>query len=273
MAPDAGCFRALVVDDEPVAREAVRTLLREEPAIEIVGEAGSGDEAIRSVRRLHPDLLFLDVQMPGCDGFEVLEALGSDVPRGVLFVTAFDEHALRAFDVHALDYVVKPFGRPRFTKAVSRAVTRLRAEDAVSLHRTLAALLRSHRPAAEAPGVLSLEERDPPARPERLALRLGSRIVLVPVAEVDWIESDGDYVRLHGGGATHFVASRMAALEHLLDPRLVLRIHRSVIVNLARVRELTRDDDGGGSLRLGDGVRLRVARSRWSSLEHALGIG
>lgn len=269
--PDGGRFRALVVDDEPVAREAVRTLLREEPAVEIVGEAGSGDEAIRCVRRLRPDLLFLDVQMPGRDGFEVLEALGPDVPRGVVFVTAFDEHALRAFDVHALDYVVKPFGRPRFAAAVARAVARLRAEDAVSLGRTLAALARS-RAAPEKAGELSLDAEGPP-HPERLAVKVGARIVLVAVADVDWVESDGDYVRLHAKGASHFVATRTQALERLLDPKRFLRIHRSVIVNLGRVRELERDDDGGGAVLLGDGVRLRVARARWESLERALGIG
>jgi two-component system LytT family response regulator len=272
MAPDSGRFRALVVDDEPVAREAVHTLLREEPAIEVVGEAASGDEAVKGARRLRPDLLFLDVQMPGRDGFQVLEALGPDVPRGVVFVTAFDEHALRAFDVHALDYVVKPFGRPRFAAAVARAVARLRGEDAASLRRTLAALVRSQRPAAET-GSLALDAPGAPAHPERLAVRIGSRIVLVPVAEIDWIESDGDYVRLHAGETAHFVAARTQALERLLDPRRFLRIHRSVIVNLERVRELLRDEDGGGAVRLGDGVRLRVARARWDSLERALGIG
>jgi two-component system LytT family response regulator len=270
--PDAGRLRALVVDDEPVAREAVRTLLQEEPAIEVVGEAGSGDEAIQCVRRLQPDLLFLDVQMPGRDGFEVLEALGPDVPRGVVFVTAFDEHALRAFDVHALDYVVKPFGRPRFAAAVARAVARLRAEDAASLRRALAGLARSLKPSSEPAGLLALDDSGSPSHPERLTVRLGSRILLVPVDEVDWIESDGDYVRIHAGGAAHFIAARTAALERLLDPRRFLRIHRSVIVNLSRVRELARDDDGGGAVVLHDGVRLRVARSRWEGLERALGI-
>jgi two-component system LytT family response regulator len=269
--PDPSRFRAVVVDDEPVAREAVRTLLREEASVEVVGEAASGDEAIQCVHLLRPDLLFLDVQMPGRDGFQVLEALGADVPRGVVFVTAFDEHAVRAFDVHALDYVVKPFGRPRFAAAVARAVERLRAEDTASLRRTLAALFRSQRPATET-GQLS-DETDAPAYSERLAVRVGQRIVLVPVAELDWIESEGDYVRLHAGEASYFVAARTQAIERRLDPRRFLRIHRSVIVNLDRVRELQRDEDGGGAVRLGDGVRLRVARARWESLERALGIG
>jgi two-component system LytT family response regulator len=228
---------------------------------------------VHEIRRLRPDLLFLDVQMPGRDGFQVLEALGADVPCGVVFVTAFDEHAVRAFDVHAVDYVVKPFGRPRFAAAVARAVARLRAEDAVSLRRTIEALARSRRLEPGPAGILSSDGPSEPPRPERLAVRLGSRIVLVTVADVDWIESEGDYVRIHAGTDVHFLAARMHALEQRLDPRVFLRIHRSVIVNLARVRELRRDDDGGGAVVLRDGVRLRVARTRWETLESALAIG
>lgn len=260
-------FRALVADDEPMARGAVRTLLAGHPAIEVVGEATSGAETIAAVRRLRPDLLFLDVQMPGGDGFAALDALGPDVPRGVVFVTAFDEHALRAFEVHALDYVVKPFGRPRFDAAVTRAVARLAAEDALSLRSTLEALLAAARPGTAgtlAPGT---------ARPDNLAVRVGTRTLLVPVADVEWIESDGDYARIHAAGRVHLVSARMHALEDLLDPRRFLRVHRSVIVQLARVGELQRDEDGGGAVVLRSGVRLRVARGRWDELERALAIG
>lgn len=261
-------FRALVVDDEPAAREAVVALLADFPAIEVAGEAGSGDAAVETARRLRPDLLFLDVQMPGRDGFGVLEALGADVPRAVVFVTAFDEHALRAFEVHALDYVVKPFGRPRFATAVERALARLVADEALSLRRTLAVASLSSGPAAPE------GELAPPAAgaalATRLALRLGSRTVLLPVEELDWVEADGDYVRLHAGEAAHFVAGRLSALEERLDPARFLRIHRSLIVRLDRVRELRRDPDGGGSVALHDGVQLRVARGRWEALEQAL---
>jgi len=270
--PEPRRFRAVVADDEPVAREAVVTLLSEQPAIEIVGEAASGGETVELVRRLAPDILFLDVQMPRGDGFAVLEELGTDVPRGVVFVTAFDEHALRAFEVHALDYVVKPFGRPRFDAAVSRAVARLEAEEALSLRRTLESLMAERREAADPPGTLASESAAaPPAR--RLAVRHGSRTVLVPVAEVDWIAADGDYAQIHSGSASHLVSTRLQALQELLDPRGFLRIHRSVIVNLARVAELHRDDDGGGTAVLQDGIRLRVSRSRWEELERALDIG
>jgi two-component system, LytTR family, response regulator len=261
-------FRAVVADDEPVAREAVLTLLRDQPAVEVVGEAASGAEAVAIVRRLRPDLLFLDVQMPGGDGFAVLATLGSEVPRGVVFVTAFDEHAVRAFEVHALDYVVKPFGRPRFDAAVARAVARLEAEEALTLRRTLEALVEGRRTASDAAGTLASGT----ARPENLAVRVGTRTVLVPVAEIDWIESDGDYARIHASGRAHLVSVRMHALEELLDPRRFLRVHRSVIVSLPRVAELQRDDDGAGTIVLRSGVRLRVARGRWEELERALAI-
>lgn len=259
-------FRALVVDDEPGAREAVITLLAAEPAIEVAGEAGSGDDAVAAVRRLRPDLLFLDVQMPGRDGFGVLEALGPDVPRAVVFVTAFDEHAVRAFEVHALDYVVKPFGRPRFAAAVARALARLEADDALSMQRTLATAARGR--SGQAPEGELAEAGA--AGAERLALRLGSRTVLLAVDELDWVEADGDYVRLHAGETAHFVAGRLSALEERLDPERFLRIHRSLLVRLDRIRELQRDADGGGCVVLREGVRLRVARGRWEALERAL---
>jgi two-component system LytT family response regulator len=184
-----------------------------------------------------------------------------------VIVTAFDEHALRAFEVHALDYVVKPFGRPRFDAAVARAVARLEAEDALSLRSTLEALLAGARPGDAgtlAPGA---------ARPENLAVRVGTRTLLVPVADVEWIESDGDYARIHAASKVHLVNARMHALEDLLDPQRFLRVHRSVIVQLARVGELQRDEDGGGAVVLRSGVRLRVARGRWDELERALAIG
>jgi two-component system LytT family response regulator len=268
-------LRALVVDDEPVAREAVITLLQAEPAIEVVGEAGSGDAAVAQVRALRPDLLFLDVQMPGGDGFAVLERLGADVPPGVVFVTAFDEHALRAFEVHALDYVVKPFGRPRFGAAVARAVARLQeVRDARALRSTLEALAAGRRALPAGAGTLSAGADEPRvARPERLAVRIGARTLLVAAADVDWVESDADYAKIHAAGKVHLVSARMHVLETLLDPQRFLRIHRSVIVNLARVAELQRDDDGGGAVVLHSGVRLRVARGRWDALEQALAIG
>ncbi len=266
-------FRAVIVDDEPAAREAVSTFLADEPRVEIVGEAGDGDAAVEVVRRTAPDLLFLDVQMPDRDGFGVLEALGDAVPPGVVFVTAHDEHALRAFEVHALDYVLKPFGRPRFEAAVARALRRLEAEDALAARRTLATLLEGRRTAGGAAGQLTSDrDEEAPRPPRRLGVRVGARTVLVPVEEVEWAEADGDYVRLHAGGKVHLLAARMHALEAALGHGRFLRIHRSVLVNLDRVRELVRDPDGGGHVLLDNSVRLRVARGRWDALEGALSL-
>ncbi|MFN2566343.1 MAG: LytR/AlgR family response regulator transcription factor [Gemmatimonadaceae bacterium] len=277
---DPSVVRAVVVDDEPAARDVVVTLLAEHPTVEVIGEATNGREAVELVRRLRPDLLFLDIQMPDQDGFGVLEALGDDVPRGIVFVTAHDEHATRAFEVHALDYVLKPFGRPRFRAAVTRALERLSALDALTLQRTLASIAADRRASGAPAGELSIggqrgKERDDGGRyapPRRLGVRVGSRIVIVDVDTIDWVEASGDYARIHAGRQTHFVAQRMHAFERMLENGEFIRIHRSLIVNLKRVRELHRDADGGGTIILADGVRLRVARGRWEALQEALRI-
>jgi two-component system LytT family response regulator len=240
-------IRAVVVDDEPAARDAVATLLLGESAVELVGTAGNARDAVTTVRATKPDLLFLDIQMPDADGFAVLDALGEDVPRGVVFVTAHDEHAIRAFEVHALDYLLKPFGRPRFHAAVQRAIERLRALDSLSLQPTLAVM-------------------------RRIAVRTGSRIVLVDVQAIQWAEAAGDYVRVHTVDQSHLVDERMHVLEQQLGSRDFLRIHRSAIVRISAIAELHRESDGGGLLVLDSGVRLRVARGRWDSVERALGL-
>ena len=265
-------IRALVVDDEPAARQAILTLLEDEPGVQVVGEAGNGVEAVERIRALRPELLFLDVQMPDRDGFQVLEALGSEVPPGLVFVTAYDRHALRAFEVHALDYVLKPFGRPRFRAAVTRALERLRAHHALELQRTLQRMTESLRERTGPVGALFGSAGEEPSRPGRLGVRTGARTVMVDVDTIDWIEACGDYVRLHAGPARHLIGGSMQELESRLDPRSFVRIHRSLIVNLRRVRELQRDPDGGGRAVLKDGVGLRVARGRWDALEAALGI-
>ena len=275
-----GTIAAVVVDDEPIAREVVTTLLAEHPAVRVVGEATNGREAVALVRRLRPDLLFLDVQMPDQDGFGVLEALGDDVPRGIVFVTAHDEHAVRAFDVHALDYVLKPFGRPRFRAAVMRAIDGLHARDALTLRRTLDSMTADRRalgaPAGElAAPVPDAEGTSPDSvarrpAPRRIGVRTGNRVAVVDVDAIDWVEASGDYARIHAGAQSYLVSQRMRALERLLESREFVRVHRSIIVNVRRVRELHRDADGGGSVVLHHGVRLRVARGRWSALEKGL---
>lgn len=271
MAEGRNPIRAVVVDDEPSARDVVLTLLREHDGIEVIGEATNGVEAVEVVRRLEPDLLFLDIQMPDLDGFSVLERLGTHVPRGVVFVTAHDEHAIRAFDVHALDYLLKPFGQPRFSAAVTRAVDRLNALDALTLQQTLASMADDRRdggPAGELSVPAESDARQSP--PKRIGVRTGTKTVVVDVESIDWVEAVGDYARIHAGKRAHLVAQRMHALERLLEAGEFIRIHRSLIVNLRRVRELHREADGSGTIVLQDGVRLRVARGRWEALQQAL---
>ena len=276
MSGEPPVVRAVVVDDEPAAREVVLTLLAEHPTVQVIGEATNGREAVELVRRTKPDLLFLDVQMPDEDGFRVLERLGDEVPRGVVFVTAHDEHAIRAFDVHALDYVLKPFGRPRFSAAVLRALERLSALDALSLQRTLASIAEDRRAGSGRAGEWTTDDsargegrREPL---QRIGVRIGSRVVLVEIDAIDWVEASGDYARIHAGKQSYLVTQRMHALERLLEDGEFIRIHRSLIVNLKRVRELHRESDGGGTIVLEDGVRLRAARGRWDTLHAALRV-
>ena len=263
--------RAVIADDEPEGRDAVRTLLADVQGVEVVGEAADGAAAVKVVRETRPDLLFLDIRMPDLDGFAVLDRLGDDIPRGVIFVTAHSEHAHRAFEVHALDYLTKPFGRPRFLAAVRRALRRLEAEEALGMRETLHSLVQGlelDRAGARA----DAEALVPGGVPARIGVKSGSRTTLVAVGDIDWAEADGDLVRLHAGEKIHLVTSRMRELEALLPAGRFFRIHRSIIVNLGRVRVLHRDREGGGAVALESGVQLRVARGRWEELESALGL-
>jgi two-component system, LytTR family, response regulator len=220
-------IRALVVDDEALARRRLRTLLRDEPEIEVVAECGDGAAAVREIESSAPDLVFLDVQMPEADGFDVLEAVGADRMPVVVFVTAHDKYALRAFEVHALDYLLKPFSRDRFQAAVERAraeVRRRRAEGSDSRAEGLAALLQELR--GERPHV------------ERLVVRDGGRVSFLRVEEIDWIESEGNYLKLHVGADAHVVRGTLKSSAARLDPERFVRVSRSAIVNLDRVREI-----------------------------------
>jgi len=263
-------YSAVIVDDEPAARDAIRTLLADHAGVRVAGVAGNGRQAVEVIRALRPDLLFLDVQMPDLDGFGVLESLGDAVPPGLVFVTAHDAHALRAFDVHALDYVLKPFGRPRFHAAVERAIQRLDTDEAASVHRTLAAVMQGRNATLASLLAVVLGE-EAQKRSPRLAVRHAGRTVLIDVADIQWIEAGRDYARLHTAERAWLISERMNVLEERLDPATFVRIHRSTIVNLERVRELDRAEDGGGEVLLESGVRLRVARNRWSDLERAIG--
>lgn len=219
------------MDDEPPARASVRVLLTRDPQIEIVGECSSGSEAISAIRNLHPDLIFLDVHMPECDGFDVLEMLGANQPPAIVFVTAYDQFALRAFDAGALDYLLKPFDNPRFELALDRAKQKVRFGNA-----------------------------PPPKRPERLAIKTGGQMLFIPTADIDWIEAADYYASLHIAGKTHLIRRALSELEGDLDPQTFCRVHRSAIVNLSRVTALETGPDGEHELKLRDGTTLRLSR-------------
>lgn len=238
-------IRTLVADDEPLARRRLARLLEQEPAAELVAACASGTEAVEAARRLMPDLLFLDVQMPGLDGFGVLEALGSRVPPAVVFVTAFDTYAIQAFEANALDYLLKPFDADRLHRAFHRVAERLRRPDA--------------EPPAQLTQLLETLKRQQ-AVVERLAIRTDGRVYFVRVADVDWIESSSNYVRLHTGKQSHLLRESLANLEARLDPARFLRIHRTTILNVERLRELQPWFSGEFIAILTDGTRLKVSR-------------
>lgn len=265
-------YSAVIVDDEPAGREAVTALLADEPRVRVVAEATNGRDAVTVIREARPDLVFLDIQMPDRDGFGVIDALGADVPRGIVFVTAHDEHALRAFDVHALDYVLKPFGRPRFEAAVRRAIRRLEADDAHSLQRTLSSLVSGMRAATLDSALAELVAAEAPGPPERFAVQHAGRTTFVAVKDIDWVEAVGDYARIHARGQSHLIAMRMHRIDARLENAGFVRIHRSTIVNISRITMLERAEDGGGIVVLEDGVQLRVARNRRVEVEEVLGV-
>jgi len=239
-------IKTLIVDDEPLARERIRTLLAKEPDIEIAGECADGDEALAAMRKHAPDLVFLDVQMPEMDGFEVLRHLGKDVPPVVIFVTAYDQHAVKAFEVHALDYLLKPFKQSRFKEAVQRARDQIVHRQTGVVSKRLLQLLEERKPAA--------------AYLSRLAVKEKERVLFVKTTQIEWIESAGNYVLLHVGKQTHIVRETLTALETQLDPKQFLRISRSTLVNLDCVRELQPMFKGEYVVVLHDGRQLAMTR-------------
>jgi two-component system, LytTR family, response regulator len=240
VSPGQDKITVIVVDDEPLARSNLTILLRRHATIEILAECGSGVEAPELIRRAKPNLLFLDVQMPECDGFDVLELLGRDVPPAIVFVTAYDRYALRAFEAGALDYLLKPFDDARFDLALNRAI------DKIALAKTKQ------------------------AAPERLVIKNAGHVAFLNVSEIDWIEAADYYACLHVGARTHMLRRSIAELEQDLDPARFCRIHRSTIVNLNRVRGLTLSTDGDYEVELEDKTRLRLSRSYRKQLQSRL---
>jgi two-component system LytT family response regulator len=252
-------LRVIVVDDEPLARCGVADLVRKDPGLEVVAECADGRSAVQAIEGLHPDLVLLDVQMPELDGFEVLRRLDPASRPAVIFITAFDEFAVRAFDVHALDYLVKPFDDARFVEALERAKRAIGGGDG-ELGRRLDALL-GHLAGGGTPE----EYRN------RIVVKTAGRVFFVRVEDLDWIEAADYCVKLHAGGRSHVIRESMSALEERLDPRRFFRASRSAIVNLDRVQEIQPYGKGDQVVLLQDGTRLRLSRARRLELEERLG--
>jgi two-component system LytT family response regulator len=235
-------IRAVVVDDERLARSSLKLLLRRDPEVELVGECKSGMEALAEIRRKKPELVFLDVQMPECDGFDVLEQLGSEMPPALVFVTAYDQYALRAFEAGALDYLLKPFDNARFERALNRAKERIE------------------------------QGKETPRKIERLAIKNAGQVLFQKISEIDWIEAADYYVCLHVGTKTHLLRRSMSDVDQELEQAAFCRIHRSAIVNLERVRQLEISEDGGTDVVLNSGTRLRLSRRYRKDLQARLGL-
>lgn len=250
-------IRALIVDDEPLAREKIRTLLRNHPEVEVIGEPRDGLEAVEAIRLDPPDLIFLDVQMPELDGFGVLAEVGPQTVPAIVFVTAYDEYALKAFDVHAIDYLLKPFDRERFERALARAVDLIRGKPSDTDERILALLAE-------------LQANQPRKYLERMVVKSGGRVYFVVAEDIDWIEAAGNYVELHVGDERHLIRWTMKTLGQQLDPADFLRVHRSAIVNIRRIKELQPWFNGDYVIILDTGAQITSGAAYRESLKRLL---
>lgn len=255
MATEPKHIRTVIVDDEPLGRTVIREMLRGDADIEIIGECANGHEAVELISRTRPELLFLDVQMPEVDGLEVLNAL-DELPL-VIFVTAYDQYAVRAFDVHAVDYLLKPFDRDRFGKAVQRAKAQLKQTHNDAINERILALLE--------------EQKAKTRYLERLVVKANGRVFFLKTSEVDWIEAEGNYVCLHVRKESYLLRETLSSLEAQLDPQKFPRIHRSQIVNIERIRELQPWSHGEYHVILHDGTQLTLSRSYRERLHELLG--
>ena len=251
-------IRALIVDDEPLARTGVRQLAEPLEDVTIVGEAADGSEAVQEIKRQEPDLVFLDVQMPEMSGLEVVREVGVEAMPLTIFVTAYDQYALEAFEAHALDYLLKPIEEARFEEALERARQQLRRVEADTLNRQLRGVLREYADEDQEDGI------------ERFTVRSRDRIYFVDAEDVQWIESEGDYVALHDGEDAHLVRKTMKKLEEQLDSAQFLRVHRSYIVNVEYIDELRPLDHGTYQLRMASGTPLKTSRGYSDNIDALL---
>ena len=267
--PENAPLRVLIVDDEPLGRRRVAGLVRKEPGVEIVGMIGDGVSAVEAIRSLAPDLVFLDVQMPGMTGLEVVRTIGPAEMPTIVFVTAYDKHALEAFDLAAIDYLVKPFDDERFKEAFQRARRMARLEDSSRLREMLLAVLQETGAGAS--------RLPPPASRlsrylERIPVESRGKIRYIPVSDIDYILASGPYAELVVGERKHLIREAMQNLENQLDPARFIRVHRSAIVQLDRVDALLKTAGGDCDVQLKNGVKIKVARSRREELEKRLAM-
>jgi two-component system LytT family response regulator len=276
--PDRPPIRVLIVDDEPLARQRIEDLLAAEDRVEIVASVDNGEAAVDAVRRFNPDLVFLDVQMPGKTGLDVVREIGADDMPPTIFVTAYDRYALQAFDLAALDYLVKPFDDERFEQAFRRARRHVELEEMGELReRLLAVLDNSPRPSTATADAPNAAPRAPAARPEapyleRIAVEMRGKVRVVPVAQIEYITASGPYVELHTSERAYLIREAIHTLEQRLDPDRFLRIHRSIIVRVDLIETFHRGAGGDYEVQLKGGARLRVSRSRREELERRLGV-
>jgi two-component system LytT family response regulator len=251
-------LRVLIVDDEPLARQRIEDLLAHEQGIEILGTADNGDRAIEKIRAQHPDLVFLDVQMPGMTGLDVVRSVGVDAMPPTIFVTAYDQHALKAFELAALDYLVKPFDDERFEQALARGRAHAELREARALRERLRAMLDGD---AGAPSSNYIQ---------RIPVESRGKVQYIPVDQIDYIAASGPYAEIVVGTRRHLVRETMQSLEESLDPARFMRVHRSAIVPLDRVETLFRGAGGDYELQLKNGARVRVSRSKREEVEQRL---
>jgi two-component system LytT family response regulator len=271
-------LRVLIVDDEPLGVERVRDLLQEQPATEVVGTAGDAARAVESIRSLRPDLVFLDIQMPGGTGLDVVRQVGPARMPATVFVTAYDQYALPAFDLAAVDYLVKPFDDERFEEAFRRARRRIELEGLDALRAQMldllqagAAPVRASAPASVGAATPAPAARQEPRYLDRIPVRMRGKLRVVPVVRIDYITASGPYAELHVGSELHVVRESMQSLEERLDPAVFFRIHRSAIVRVELVEAILRGEAGDYAVQLKGGARLRIGRSRREALERRLG--
>ena len=257
-------INVLIVDDESLARDTIQLLLAPKKEFAVVGECKNGEEAISAIRKLQPDLVFLDVQMPGKTGFDVVEEIGAENMPVVIFATAFDQYALQAFEAHALDYLLKPYDDERFDKALSRALQEIQQRKIGTLGSELIALMGSRKSDDEVP-----PESQPPL--ERIMIKERDVVFFLKTEDIDWIESAGDYVKLHTGKKYHLLRESMAGMVGKLDAKKFVRIHRSSIVNVERIKELKPYFHGDYMVYLTGGTELRLSRRYWNNFEQVMG--